>query len=79
MLVNAVLGESLTFSASVGAANSDDDVNPLNNVLATHLSVDQLPETGVSSDRLALTGLLLLLLGSVLVIGARKRRSEELA
>jgi LPXTG-motif cell wall-anchored protein len=79
MLVSAVLGESLTFSASVGAANSDDDVNPLNNVLATHLSVDQLPETGVSSDRLALTGLLLLLLGSVLVIGARKRRSEELA
>jgi uncharacterized membrane protein len=79
MLVNAAVGESLTFSASVGAANNENDVNPLNNVLAIHLSVDQLPETGVSSDRLAFTGLLLLLLGSALVIGTRKSKFEELS
>ncbi|MFV1970058.1 MAG: LPXTG cell wall anchor domain-containing protein [Acidimicrobiia bacterium] len=71
-LIDADLGATLHFDASVAASNSGDDADPSNNVLAVQLSVDQLPVTGISSDQLALIGLLLVLAGGALVVGTRK-------
>jgi len=70
-LIDADLGATLNSGASA-ASNSGDDANPSNNVLAMQFSVDQLPVTGISSDQLALIGLLLVLAGGALVVGTRK-------
>ncbi len=76
-VIDADQGDVLDFNMSVDFGGAGYDTDPLNNVLAVQLTVEELPVTGLGSDLVALIGVLLLLAGCAAVFGSRWETSED--
>ena len=76
-VIDADLGDVLDFNMSVTSGGAESDIDQGNNVLAVQLTVEELPVTGLTSDLVALIGVLLLLAGIAVVLATRWESDDD--